>query len=118
MDAKEKLIEMIQSATNGCARYWASLIADKLLAEGVIVPPCKVGQKVYKVYDIESVHRRALELEVLLIEIGNITRICLKTTKNYLYNFDKASFEDFGKTVFLTREEAEKALAERSNPNA
>lgn len=41
MDAKNRLIEMIQSATNGTARYWASLIADKLLAEGVIVPPEK-----------------------------------------------------------------------------
>lgn len=36
MDVREKLIELIMDATNGCARYWASLIADKLLAEGVI----------------------------------------------------------------------------------
>lgn len=36
MDVREKLIQLIMDATNGCARYWASLIADKLLAEGVI----------------------------------------------------------------------------------
>lgn len=36
MDVREKLIELIMDATNGCARYWASLIADKLLSEGVI----------------------------------------------------------------------------------
>ena len=44
MDGKDRLIEMIQSATSGCARYWASLIADKLLAEGVIVPPSNVAK--------------------------------------------------------------------------
>lgn len=36
MDVREKLIQIIMDATNGCARYWASLIADKLLSEGVI----------------------------------------------------------------------------------
>lgn len=39
MDAREKLIEIIQSATNGTARYWAELIANKLLAEGVTITP-------------------------------------------------------------------------------
>lgn len=81
-----------------------------LLENGVIVPPCKVGDIVYKVYDIESVHRRILELEVLMIEVGIQSKVCLKTTKKYRYNFDKATFEDFGKTVFLTREQAVKAL--------
>lgn len=32
---REKLIQMIQEAS-GCLRYYAELIADKLLAEGVI----------------------------------------------------------------------------------
>ena len=34
---REKLIELIQSAVNGCATYWAGLIADYLIANGVIV---------------------------------------------------------------------------------
>lgn len=33
---REKLIELIQSAVSGCATYWAGLIADKLIAAGVI----------------------------------------------------------------------------------
>ena len=84
--------------------------ADYLLDNGVIVPPCKVGDIVYKVYDIESVHRQILELEVLMIEVGIQRKVCLKTTKKHRYNFDKATFEDFGKTVFTNREDAEKAL--------
>lgn len=34
---KEKLISMIQEAVGGCARHWASLIADHLLANSVTV---------------------------------------------------------------------------------
>lgn len=35
MNVKEKLIGLIQSAVGGCARHWAELIADKLIANGV-----------------------------------------------------------------------------------
>lgn len=35
---KEKLIELIQSAVDGCATYWARLIADHLIANGVTIP--------------------------------------------------------------------------------
>ena len=37
MDVKEKLITMIQNAVGGCARNWAEVIADHLLANGVTV---------------------------------------------------------------------------------
>ena len=35
MTDREKLIELIQSAVDGCATYWAGLIADHLIAHGV-----------------------------------------------------------------------------------
>ena len=38
MGMREKLIELIQSAVGGCATYWASLIADHLIANGVTIP--------------------------------------------------------------------------------
>lgn len=44
---RDRLIELIQNSVGGCARHWAEIIADHLLAEGVIVPPCKVGDTVY-----------------------------------------------------------------------
>lgn len=55
---RDRLIEMIQNAVGGCARHWAEVIADHLLENGVIVPPCKVGDIVkandvfYKVYSV------------------------------------------------------------------
>ena len=35
MEDREKMIALIQSAVDGCARYWAALIADKLIENDV-----------------------------------------------------------------------------------
>lgn len=35
MTDRDRLIELIQASVNGCARYWAQVIADYLIANGV-----------------------------------------------------------------------------------
>ena len=35
MDVREKLVEIIQNSVGGCARHWAEVIADGLIANGV-----------------------------------------------------------------------------------
>ena len=35
MDVREKLVEIIQNSVGGCARHWAEVIADGLIAHGV-----------------------------------------------------------------------------------
>ena len=35
MSDRDRLIELIQNSVNGCARHWAELIADHLLANGL-----------------------------------------------------------------------------------
>ena len=37
MDVREKLVEIIQNSVGGCARNWAEIIADGLIAHGVTV---------------------------------------------------------------------------------
>ena len=37
MDVREKLVEIIQISVGGCARHWAEVIADGLIANGVTV---------------------------------------------------------------------------------
>lgn len=86
-------------------------IADHLLAEGVIVPPVKVGQTVY----------------VLRSQTSNGENLYLRKERiDHYRTFQKMSFMCFESghlsvpdyqwenTIFLTREEAEKALAERN----
>ena len=103
---RDSLIELIQDGVGGCARNWAEVIADHLLANGVIVPPVKVGQTVYGIFYPGKVE----PITVVEICIGDGDVLILSDT-----NGEDTFFHplDIGKTVFLTREEAEKALAER-----
>lgn len=85
-------------------------IADHLLANGVIVPPCKVGDKVYYLCrDQETYEWYICEREVYSISVYE--------NSTHIYVSPIISFAEIqiGVLVFLTREEAEKALAERSN---
>ena len=102
---RDRLIDLIESV-----RYWgantSAEIADHLLANGVIVPPCKVGDSVYY-FSTLGVLPFINKAKIKEISIG------VKTIKCF---FDKNKYfaiNEFGKTVFLTKEEAEKALSER-----
>lgn len=37
MATRDKLIKVIQNAVDGCAEYWAGLIADELIKSGLVV---------------------------------------------------------------------------------
>ena len=99
---RERLIELIWNAPKVDVVYGdikidppvqtVQTIADYLLANGVIVPPCKVGDKVY--------------------QVCNNGRIYESTIINVIYETTQIAFDEsaIGKTVFLTREEAEQAL--------
>ena len=91
--------------------------ADRLreLAEAdkdgrVVVLPCKVGQRVFALMDMD---KYISECEVKQIGMGNkIGFIGLEPIGARGREYGVA-LNGFGKTVFLTREEAEKALEER-----
>lgn len=106
MTERKRLIELIERAEEKFAKYTLhsvhddnkeipkreEMIADELLENGVIVPPCKVGDTVYQA----DTAGRIYEIKV----------------KGIIYDTDGVAFDDraIGKTVFLTKEEAEKAL--------
>ena len=53
-EMREKLIELLNDhvcleCKDECAEECSSCLADHLLANGVIVLPCKAGQKVYTI---------------------------------------------------------------------
>lgn len=75
----------------------------------VIVLPCKVGHRVFALLDTD---KHISECEVTQIGLGNeIGFVGLKPIGARGREYG-VSLKGFGKTVFLTREEAEKALAE------
>ena len=101
MSDKDRLIELIQNAVNGCARHWAEIIADYLLANGVIVPPCKLGDKVYLITLDKTV------------EEYTVNGVCQYTNGIFveLIDFDRI-FDIPAHKVFLTKEQAEEKLKE------
>lgn len=120
MTERERLIKLLDEriAIQECSfspdkPLTTDSLADYLLAHGVIVPPCKVGDTVYKVMDLEYTCAQMLESKILRMEIQDGIRFYSKTVKHYRYNYIWFDCTDLGKTVFLTREEAEAALAER-----
>jgi hypothetical protein len=106
---RERLNEIICYQIRGeCLRYCnhpycdrVEDITDYLLAEGVIVLPCKVGQTVWF---ISEFYTQPFQTVITSIEVyEEETVICTLSGTEWHY-------EDFGKTVFLTKEEAEQAL--------
>ena len=92
----------------------SEMVADFLLENGVIVPPVYVGGTVYEI------RRKAVSPSGRETNCGICTISFLKHCINIgseLYvkgkPYVKSDFYRLGKTVFLTREEAEKALKER-----
>lgn len=105
---RDRLIETIQQAKENefidLLYTDITAIADYLLANGVVVPPCKVGQTVYyisfgKVYKGKchaiTQHKDSLQI--------------------HLYDYDGDNASISADRVFLTKEEAEKALATDTN---
>ena len=80
-------------------------IADHLLANGVIVPPVKVGQTVYFIdHDFDVVFKG--KLVSYSLDAAHLWFNCHYESGLNMWH----TIERFGKDVFLTREEAETAL--------
>lgn len=158
MTDRDRLIELLNEAEDICDRtldcdeckYHQSAMCDDelkidyLLANGVIVPPCKVGDKVYVIkycrcgnpeaYEMKHCHKKDTKKtpkvygSVMLRQDG-------KRLRQDSYRFEKPQWErkpigtirykiiqkpfklewltEIGKTVFLTKKEAEQALKNR-----
>ena len=99
--------EGLSSTDYSISRMLELMKADK---DGrVVVLPCKVGQRVFALMDMD---KHISECEVKQIGMGNkIGFIGLEPIGARGREYGVA-LKGFGKTVFLTRDEAEKALAE------
>ena len=101
--SKERLVELIINAYLGFKTV--DDMADYLLANGVIVPPCKVGDTVYRIYTQSWIGED--KVCEFVLRSDSLWYIDDKQRETPCYRF--------GKTVFLTREEAEAKLKEMSH---
>ena len=131
MSDRDRLIELIRRAKTEVVcctsddepvRKWqrnivdraeANDIADYLLANGVIVPPCYIGQTVYQLYEKYNGD--------FIIRQGEVSAIQQKADKSWKIRITHNSsvwelkIEDIGVRYFLTKEEAEEKLKELNN---
>lgn len=94
MSERERLVELLDQNCGYVEEQKAEMLADYLLENGVIVSPVKVGDTVY--------------------QTDTAGRIYASTVKNIIYDTSSIAFDEraIGTTVFLTKEQAEKALKE------
>lgn len=96
--------------SNGISKVYPSQCGCYKPKSRFIELPCEVGDVLYDVYDaISNGDDRIREYKVsaICINLDKRNKPCIIISGCYF------AFEDFGKTVYLTKEEAEKALAER-----
>lgn len=118
-DMRDRLIKLIRQTH--CVEVWdywnddfkepnpIETLADYLIKNGVVLPPCRVGDTVYFIpkYITDWIHD-----DVEYIKITKDSFI-IKTVADWY--FDEG---DFGKTVFLTKDQVEQKLKEMRESNA
>ena len=108
MTERERLIELLQNVpADSEGNSGVGRIADFLLSNGVTVPPVQVGATVYYT---DSYRHLIKPLEIFGFDCTK--RICKYYCSGEDYTPAWFNPAEIGKTVFLTREEAEKALKE------
>ena len=114
MTDRERLTALLMAGAGDCLGKGGALnfsrLADYLLEHGVVLMPCKVGDRLYEVtgrktVSVYKVRAIRVELFSLFIEWDIVEGIVWKSLSGI-------NSDEIGKTVFLTREEAERALKE------
>ena len=98
----------------------AERIADYLLANGVIVPPCKGGDMVYRVMADKRI-KQPYQYKVIGFwysadETCNNLHL-VRYVNGVFESSMSVPFSEFNRILFLTKEEAEQALEERTGKN-
>lgn len=122
MTDRDRLIELVCKGVQefGKSTVKCSVdeyVADYLLANGVIVPPCKVGDMVYVITADSPTGIEETKVSQIKVKVKENGKISYRISAPCVYDtwgeahWTFCAFE-FGKTVFLTKEEAEEKLKE------
>lgn len=107
-DQKQRLTELLEESARKMDCPQMDEVADYLLTNGVIVPPCKIGEHGYWVTTRGIM---TVTFDRIFLGVGDVWNVRARYHCSESVYF---TFEDFGKKVFHSFKEAEKALAERS----
>ena len=107
---RDRLIELINRIVHS---YFAEEIANAVIADGWMKLPCKVGDSIY-VLSNGMIHQSKIIRVKYEEEAENHGKFIRERIYAVICNVKREfNFSDIGKTVFLTREEAEQELEKR-----
>lgn len=120
-DNAKRIADILKSYTNKNKIMASHVILDEYAEElernGLFMPICKVGDKVYAVSDVEHSCNNRIESkaeELTVTEVATRRIFC----SAYLNGGDDIDFEItldmIGESIFLSKEQAEKACVERN----
>ena len=95
---RDRLIELLKNTPRNTRAFYDQY-ADYLLTNGVIVPPCKVGDMVFVKYYGEIVNAYVTEFEIN--SKGIVAKVYIDPDTDREYDAED---------IFLAKEEAEQAL--------
>lgn len=102
MTDREQLIELLKNVPRNTRAFYDQF-ADYLLANGVIVPPCKVGDTVY-ILAGHNGHKYEKDIcEGFYIGNDGVVQVRVRNMKG-----NHGTYGVIGETVFLTSEEEKK----------
>jgi hypothetical protein len=104
MTDRERLIEICDTNCGYVDEVPAEIFADHLIAHGVIVMPCKVGDTVWAIRSYQG-HKHAQQ--------GFVSEMYFLPDMTLHIVVKHIARGEFGKAVFLTREEADAAIAKK-----
>lgn len=119
---RERLVELLDNLPNGELR--TKDVADYLIANNVVVLPCNIGDKAFQIDKncLDCPHYAdggysdwcecVLDDNKMMFEV-DFDKDCIYEIIETKFAY--AMIGEFGKTVFLSRAEAENVLKERNN---
>ena len=112
MTDKDKLLKLLDDfyySIESITREDLEQIVNHLIANGVIVPPCKVGDTVYYLEGSRILDGTVKSFSTIIKDNYFVVYV---ETKYSILGIERFGYWMFGKRIFLTREEAEQALKE------
>ena len=104
---RERLVELLDEFVAKSNNTTTSALADYILADGWMRPPCKVGDKVYFVFEGD-----VLGDEITLIEVTESAMYLSTCSERYMLINGYLYSEMLDEKAYFTKEEAEAKLKE------
>ena len=122
MKQTERLSELLKNVTIGSGKHTLQSflmpesidrIAEQLINSGVFVPPCNIGDKLYIVLYDDGIGEHFISADTITaITTTGVFTSCFAPARSDFGNF--TDYSELGKSAFLSPDDAERALAERS----